>query len=68
MSKLSTLLYQLGKNAELAIRFEKEPHQVMRDHQLNDDEVSAMLARDIESLKGLSGSANAKVHYNVQVP
>lgn len=65
MSQLKSLLQDLGKDAELASRYEKDPTGVMQDYKLSDEEISAMLARDLEKIRRLSGLDNLKSNGNI---
>jgi len=66
MSQLKKLLVDLGQDAELAARYEKDPEQVMGEYGLTGEEMSAMLDRDLDKLKKLSGLDNLKSNGNVQ--
>lgn len=55
MATLTDLLNDLGKNAELAASWEKDPEAVMEDYKLTDNEKQAMLAGDVEALRKASG-------------
>lgn len=66
MSKLAGLLYDLGKNAELQEDYEKDPEGVMQRHGLTAEEIQAMLDKDLDKLKKLSGIDQLKSNGNVQ--
>lgn len=66
MSKLTELLQDLGGDSTLAAAYENDPESVMQRYQLSQEEVQAMLAKDVEKLKRLSGLDNLKSNGNVQ--
>lgn len=55
MSKLLEFMRELGRNAALAEEYEKDPEAVMRRMKLSDEERRAMLEKDYEAIKKLSG-------------
>jgi len=55
MSKLLGLMRELGRNAALAEEYKKDPEAVMRRMRLSDEERRAMLEKDYEAIKKLSG-------------
>jgi len=65
MSKLADLLVELGKHGNLYERYRQDPEQVMREHGLSDEEMAAMLAKDVEKLKRLSGLDNLRSNDSV---
>jgi hypothetical protein len=65
MSKLADLLVELGKHGDLYDAYQRDPEAVMRDHQLTEEETEAMLAKDVEKLKTLSGLDNLKSNDSV---
>lgn len=66
MSGLKQLLIDLGKDADLAEQYEKDPEAVMESYGLEPNEIAAMLKKDIEELARLSGLSNLKANGNVQ--
>jgi len=66
MTGLKQLLIDLAEDAELQNEYESAPETVMQRYQLSDEEVSAMLAKDIEALKELSGLEDLKSNGHVQ--
>lgn len=55
MSTLLDFMRELGRNAELARAYENDPEAVMRGANLSDEERRAMLEKDYEAIKRLSG-------------
>ncbi|KAF1710042.1 hypothetical protein CSC70_10270 [Pseudoxanthomonas kalamensis DSM 18571] len=55
MSKLLDLMKRLGRDAALAAEYEKDPDGVMRHAGLSDEERKAMLEKDYETIKRLTG-------------
>ena len=68
MSGLKKLLIDLGKDAALAEAYEQNPKQVMGRYKLGDEEMDAMLKKDVETLKRLSGLNTLKSNGHVQAP
>lgn len=66
MSKLADLLIDLGKNADLKDEYENSPKDVMARYGLTDEEMQAMLDKDLDKVKKLSGLENLKSNGNVQ--
>jgi hypothetical protein len=60
MSSLATLLKNIGSDPELAERYKKDPEGTMKAAGLNDEEIRAMLDKDLEKLKKLSGLENLR--------
>ncbi len=60
MSKLADLLRELGQNSELAEAYKRDPKDVMTRAGLSDEEIQAMLDKDVETLKKLSGLEKVK--------
>ncbi|NEZ04434.1 hypothetical protein G4Y73_09775 [Wenzhouxiangella sp. XN201] len=65
MSKLADLLIDLGKNADLKDAYESDPKEVMARYGLSDEEMQAMLEKDLDKIKKLSGLDNLKSNGNV---
>jgi len=55
MSKLLDLMKQLGRDAALADRYDKDPEGVMQEAGLNDEEKQALRTRDLPAIKRLTG-------------
>lgn len=55
MTNLTQLLKDLGTEAPLQEEYLKDPREVMSRYGLNDEETQAMLDKDVEKLKQLSG-------------
>jgi len=66
MSGLRQLLIDLGKDAELRDAYQEGPEKVMQQYECTDEEVKAMLAKDVAALKRLSGLENLKSNHNIQ--
>lgn len=58
MSKLRQLLVDLGKDAAVHDAYLADPKKVMADYGLTDEEINAMLAKDLDAVKRLSGMDN----------
>ncbi|QSX29034.1 hypothetical protein JYB88_12320 [Shewanella cyperi] len=58
MSKLTDFLKKLGEDATLLDAYKKDPEGVMRQHGLTDEEIAAIMAGDMQKLKGLTGDGN----------
>jgi len=56
MSKLIDFLTDLGQDAELLKDFQESPEQTMKDYGLNDDEIKAVMDRDEDKVRELSGA------------
>lgn len=65
MSKLADLLVDLGRNADLKDAYESDPKEVMARYGLSDEEMRAMLDKDLDKLKKLSGLDSLKSNGNV---
>lgn len=55
MSKLRELLVNLGRDTELHDAYLADPRKVMAEYELTEEEVQAMLAKDLDAVKRLSG-------------
>lgn len=66
MSRLTQLLTDLGKDANLHDAYVSDPSKVMRRYGLSDEEVKAMLDKDVDKLKRLSGLDNLKSNGTVE--
>ncbi len=60
MSSLAQLLKNLGSDPQLAESYQRDPEGTMKTAGLNDEEIQAMLNKDLEKLKELSGLDNLK--------
>lgn len=65
MSNLRELLIELGKSPQLQDEYETDPEGLMRRYRLAPDEIQAMLDKDVERLKKLSGLDNLKSNGNI---
>lgn len=65
MSKLKELLVELGKSPELQDEYETDPEGLMRRYGLAPDEIQAMLDKDLDRLKALTGLDNLKSNGNI---
>ncbi len=55
MTKLGQLLVDLGKDAKVHDAYVADPKKVMADYGLTDEEIEAMLAKDLDAVRRLSG-------------
>ena len=55
MSKIVTLLKQIGQDAELAERFRTDADAVAAEFQLSEEETAALKSGDVEAVRKLSG-------------
>ena len=62
MAGLRQLLIDLGKDGDLDAKYKEDPKAVMKRYELEDREVLAMLNKDVEAVKKLSGLE--EVHSN----
>ncbi len=58
MSRLTELLKELGKHADVYESYNKDPNSVMDKYGCTDEEKKAMLAKDVETLKRITGMDN----------
>jgi hypothetical protein len=65
MSKLRQLLVDLGKDASVHDAYVADPKKVMADYGLTAEEVDAMLSKDLDAVKRLSGMDNLKTNSTV---
>lgn len=65
MSKLADLLVDLGRNASLQDEYGKDPKAVMSRYGLTDEEMQAMLDKDLDKIRKLSGVERLKSNGNV---
>lgn len=66
MSALKQLLIDLGKDADLMEKYVDEPRAVMAGYGCTEAEIEAMLEKDVESLKRLTGLDNLKANHTVK--
>lgn len=66
MSRITQLLKDLGKDTNLHDAYVSDPSEVMRRYGLSDEEVKAMLDKDVDKLKRLSGLDNLKSNGTVE--
>ncbi|WP_376694179.1 hypothetical protein [Wenzhouxiangella sp. EGI_FJ10409] len=55
MSELTQLLQQLGEDSKLHDEYIADPKKVMKERGLEDEEIQAMLDKDVDKLRKLSG-------------
>lgn len=55
MAKLNDLLIDLGRDADLAAAYEKNPDSVLSRYELTDAEKQALLAGDVDAVQKASG-------------
>lgn len=65
MSKLVDLLNDLGAHGDVYDEYLEDPEGVMRRYELSSEEIKAMLSKDVEKLKKLSGLNNLKSNSSV---
>lgn len=61
MSDLTRLLERLGKDATLEGDYRKDPESVLDRYELTDEERKAMLDRDVDAVRKLSGLENVRI-------
>lgn len=66
MSELTRLLKQLGEDSKLHDEYVADPKKVMKERGLKDEEIQAMLDKDVDKLKKLSGLEELKSNGTVQ--
>ncbi len=66
MAGLKQLLIDLAQDAKLQDQYEEAPEKIMNLYKLSDEEIKAMLAKDLEALKRLSGLDELKSNGHVQ--
>jgi hypothetical protein len=66
MSRLRELLVNLGKDAALHDAYVADPKKVMAEYGLNPKEVEAMLAKDLDAVKQLSGMDKLKTNSTIK--
>lgn len=66
MSRLRELLVNLGKDATLHDAYVTDPKKVMTEYGLSAKEVDAMLAKDLDAVKRLSGMDNLKTNSTIK--
>jgi 3-methyladenine DNA glycosylase Mpg len=64
MSKLLELMRKLGSDAGLAAEYEKNPEAVLLRAGLNEEERRAMLEKDYEAIKRLTGLGDGRFATN----
>jgi len=65
MSGLRQLLVDLGKSASVHDDYVKNPQAVMASYKLSQKEIDAMLAKDLDEVKRLSGMDNLKTNSTI---
>ena len=66
MSGLTQLLIDLGTDAQLQQQYEADPEGVMKNYNLNQEEIQAMLDKDLDKLRQLSGLENLQSNGHIQ--
>ena len=66
MSELTRLLEQLARDAKLHEDYLAAPEAVMKKRGLNDREIRAMLDKDLDQLRKLSGLSDLKSNSTVK--
>ncbi|MCW5579873.1 MAG: hypothetical protein KIS72_00805 [Luteimonas sp.] len=64
MSKLLDLMRKLGSDAALAAEYARDPAAVLRRSGLSDEERKALLDKDYEAIKRLTGLTDGKFATN----
>lgn len=64
MSKLLEFMRELGADAALAIEYEQDADATMRRAGLDEEERAAMLAKDFEAIKRLTGLSDGQFATN----
>lgn len=66
MSELTQLLKQLGEDAKLHDEYVADPEKVMKERGLDDEAIQAMLDKDLDKLRKLSGLDKLKSNGTVR--
>ncbi|MDT8409218.1 MAG: hypothetical protein RQ741_06440 [Wenzhouxiangellaceae bacterium] len=66
MSKLPELLKQLGRQAETYEKYRADPRAVMEKYQCTEEEIKAMLSKDLEAVKRLSGMQELTSNHTIR--
>lgn len=61
MSDLTRLLERLGKDATLEGDYQKDPKSVLDQYELTEEERKAMLDRDVDAVRKLSGLESVRM-------
>lgn len=64
MSKLLDLMRKLGSDAALNSEYEKNPEAVVRRFGLSEEESAALLAKDYDAIKRLTGLTDGQFATN----
>lgn len=67
MSSLLRLMKQLGADAALSEEYEKDPEAVIARYGLNDEERKALLDRDFDAIKRLTGLKDGQFATNTTI-
>lgn len=62
MSGIKQLLIDLAKDAKLQDEYKSAPEEVIQRYKLSGEEQKALLAKDVETVKRLSGLDNLKAN------
>lgn len=65
MSGLRQLLIDLGKDGDLMDQYDRDPNTVMDRYECSAEEKKAMIDKDVDTLKQLSGLSNLKSNSGV---
>lgn len=66
MSELTRLLKQLGEDSKLHDEYVADPKRVMKERGLKEEEIQAMLEKDVDKLRKLSGLNELKSNSTVK--
>lgn len=66
MSELKRLLIDLAEQPDLQKAYKADPEAVMRSYRLSDEAIAAMLAKDVETIKRLSGLDSIRSNGTIQ--
>lgn len=67
MSELTRLLKALGRDSKLHDDYVANPEGIMKEHGLDEKEIRAMLDKDLDKLRELSGLEELKSNSTVSV-
>ncbi|QKK01567.1 MAG: hypothetical protein HND55_02205 [Pseudomonadota bacterium] len=66
MSELTRLLMELGENAKLHDAYVADPKTVMQERGLTEEEIRAMLDKDLDTIRKLSGLDKLKSNSTIK--
>ncbi|MGQ0799905.1 MAG: hypothetical protein ACT4NL_07310 [Pseudomarimonas sp.] len=67
MSNLLSLMKQLGADAALSAEYKKDPAAVIARFSLSDEERDALLSKDYEAIKRLTGLKDGQYSTNTTI-